>query len=85
MLLTDKDREITFMQVQEETVFVEPAHLLACEEGARRRATCRLGDAPDELEFLALEGPRDGGALGGEQAAAPDRHSGPSRVRPRHP
>jgi uncharacterized protein (AIM24 family) len=55
VLLTDKDREITFMQVQEETIFVEPSHLLACEETLTPRYLS-LGDAPDELEFLALEG-----------------------------
>lgn len=55
VLLTDKDREITFMQVQEETMFVEPSHLLACEETLTPRYVT-LGDAPDELEFLALEG-----------------------------
>jgi uncharacterized protein (AIM24 family) len=55
VLLTDKDREITFMQVQEETIFVEPSHLLACEETLTPRYVS-LGDPPDELEFLALEG-----------------------------
>ena len=37
VILTDKDREITFMQVDDETVFVEPGHLLACEEGLTPR------------------------------------------------
>lgn len=55
VLLTDKDREITFMQVQEETIFVEPSHLLACEETLTPRYLS-LGDAPEDLEFLALEG-----------------------------
>ena len=37
VILTDKDREITFMQVDDETVYVEPGHLLACEEGLTPR------------------------------------------------
>jgi uncharacterized protein (AIM24 family) len=55
VLLTDKDREVTFMQVQEEAVFVEPSHLLACEETLTPRYVA-VGDAPEPLEFLALEG-----------------------------
>ena len=55
VLLTDKDREITFMQVQEETIFVEPTHLLACEETLTPRYV-PLGGGGSTLEFLALEG-----------------------------
>ncbi len=55
VLLTDKDREVTFMQVQEEAVFVEPSHLLACEETLTPRYVA-IGDTPHPLEFLALEG-----------------------------
>ena len=54
-ILTDRERQITFMRVEDETLFVEPSHLLACEETltpryapARRRAA--------GAEFLALEG-----------------------------
>jgi uncharacterized protein (AIM24 family) len=53
VILTDHDREITFMQVHDETVYVEPSHLLACEEGLTPRYV-PLGDA--SLEVLALEG-----------------------------
>jgi uncharacterized protein (AIM24 family) len=53
VILTDKDREITFMQVHDETVFVEPNHLLACEEGLTPRYMA-LGEGG--LEVLALEG-----------------------------
>ncbi len=53
VILTDHDREITFMQVHDETVYVEPSHLLACEEGLTPRYV-PLGDAG--LEVLALEG-----------------------------
>jgi uncharacterized protein (AIM24 family) len=53
VILTDHDREITFMQVHDETVFVEPGHLLACEEGLTPRYV-PLGEGA--LEVLALEG-----------------------------
>jgi len=53
VILTDHDREITFMQVHDETVYVEPNHLLACEEGLTPRYVS-LGGAG--LEVLALEG-----------------------------
>jgi uncharacterized protein (AIM24 family) len=55
LLLTDTDREITFMQVADEPVFVEPAHLLACEEGLQPRYA-HLGDEASGLEVVALEG-----------------------------
>jgi uncharacterized protein (AIM24 family) len=54
LILTDKGREITFMQVDEEVVYVEPSHLLACEETLTPRYL-PLGDRPG-LEVLALEG-----------------------------
>ncbi len=53
VILTDHDREITFMQVHDETVYVEPGHLLACEEGLTPRYV-PLGEGG--LEVLALEG-----------------------------
>jgi uncharacterized protein (AIM24 family) len=55
VILTDKDREITFMHVENETVFLEPAHLLACEETLTPRYV-PLGPPGSSLEFLALEG-----------------------------
>ena len=55
VILTDKEREITLMQLTGETIFVEPAHLLACEEGVTPEYT-RIGDKPNELDFLALQG-----------------------------
>ena len=55
VILTDKDREITFMQVQDETVYVEPNHLLACEEGLTPRYVS-LGEQSGGIEVLALEG-----------------------------
>ncbi len=55
LILTDHERDITFMQVADEPVFVEPAHLLACEEGLQPRYV-RLGDDDAGLEVVALEG-----------------------------
>src|SRR5712691_1831312 len=53
VILADKDRQITFMQVENEVIHVEPAHLLACEEQLNPRYVA-VGDGG--LEFLALEG-----------------------------
>jgi len=55
LILTDKEREITFMQVADEPVFVEPSHLLACEESLQPRYA-RLGGDEHGLEVVALEG-----------------------------
>lgn len=58
LILTDKGREITFMQVEDETVYVEPSHLLACEETLTPRYM-PVGDGSAEapgLEVLVLEG-----------------------------
>jgi uncharacterized protein (AIM24 family) len=55
LILTDHDREITFMQVTDEPVFVEPNHLLACEESLQPRYV-RLGDEASAVEVVALEG-----------------------------
>ena len=55
LILTDQDRDLTFMQVADEPVYVEPAHLLACEETLQPRYI-RLGDEAAGLEVVALEG-----------------------------
>jgi uncharacterized protein (AIM24 family)/Tfp pilus assembly protein PilF len=55
LILTDKGHEITFMQVEDETVYVEPSHLLACEETLTPRYV-PLGGGSPALEILALEG-----------------------------
>jgi uncharacterized protein (AIM24 family)/Tfp pilus assembly protein PilF len=55
VILTDKEREITFMHVENEAVFIEPSHLLACEETLTPRYV-PLGAPGSTLEFLALEG-----------------------------
>jgi uncharacterized protein (AIM24 family) len=55
LIITDQDRDITFMQVADEPVFVDPVHLLACEEGLQPRYH-RFGDEAAGLETVALEG-----------------------------
>jgi hypothetical protein len=55
VLLTDREREITFMHVDDDTVFIEPAHLLACEETLTPRYVV-VASTPRAVEVLALEG-----------------------------
>lgn len=55
LLLTDHERDITLMQVAGEPVFVEPAHLLACEEGLQPRYE-RIGGPDDGVDVVVLEG-----------------------------
>lgn len=55
VILTDKEREITFLHVQDETLYVEPSHLLACEETLSPRYL-PLGEGSALFEVLALEG-----------------------------
>ena len=55
VILHDKDRQITFMRVENETLYVEPSHLLACEETLTPRYI-PLGEISTGLEVLALEG-----------------------------
>jgi uncharacterized protein (AIM24 family) len=55
LILTDQDRDITFMRVTDEPVYVEPSHLLACEEELAPRYI-RLGDEATGIEVVALEG-----------------------------
>jgi uncharacterized protein (AIM24 family) len=55
VLLTDKEREITLMRIGGETIHVEPAHLLACEEGVTPEYI-RIGVKPNDVDFLVLTG-----------------------------
>jgi tetratricopeptide (TPR) repeat protein/uncharacterized protein (AIM24 family) len=55
VILTEKDREITFIRVEGETLFVEPGHLLACEETLTPRYA-PLSPARPDMEFVALDG-----------------------------
>ena len=56
LLLTDKEREITLMHVDDETVYVEPSHLLACEETLTPRYVRVNEGGHEPLEFVQLEG-----------------------------
>jgi len=56
LILTDRDRDIALMRVEGETVFVEPAHLLACEETLTPSYVGVGGRRSGDLEFVALEG-----------------------------
>jgi hypothetical protein len=55
LLLTDQEREITLMRVEREAIFVEPSHLLACEEGLQPRYV-RFGEGDNAVEVVVLEG-----------------------------
>ena len=55
VILHDKDRQITFMRVEDETLYVEPSHLLACEETLTPRYI-PIGELSSGLEILSLEG-----------------------------
>jgi uncharacterized protein (AIM24 family) len=54
LILSARDREITFIPVANEPVFVSPERLLACEEGLQPRFV-RIGEA-SPVEVIALEG-----------------------------
>jgi len=56
LILTERDREITLMHVDEEAIYVEPSHLLACEETLTPRYV-RIDEPGGSLpEFVHLEG-----------------------------
>jgi uncharacterized protein (AIM24 family) len=55
LILTDLKREITFMHVTGEALYVEPAHLLACEASLTPHYI-GVGGSGSMIEFLALEG-----------------------------
>ncbi len=55
LLLTDQQRDITLMQVDGDSIFVEPSHLLACEEALQPRYE-RFGEGDEQLEAVVLEG-----------------------------
>ncbi len=55
LILTDLKREITFMHVEGEALYVEPTHLLACEASLTPRYI-DVGGSGSMIEFLALEG-----------------------------
>jgi hypothetical protein len=55
LILSDHDRETTFLPVAGEPVLVSPDKLLACEESLQPRFA-RLGEGRSRLEMIALEG-----------------------------
>jgi len=58
LLLTDREREITVLQVNGEEIFVEPSHLLACQETLTPRYAIieREGAPHPRMHVLAIEG-----------------------------
>jgi uncharacterized protein (AIM24 family) len=56
LLLTDQERDITLTQVGGEAIYVQPSHLLACEEGLQPRYV-RFGEGDGAFEAVLLEGP----------------------------
>ena len=55
LILTDQERELTFTRVMDEPVYVDPSHLVACEEALQPRYV-RVGDEGAGIEVVALEG-----------------------------
>jgi uncharacterized protein (AIM24 family) len=55
VLLTDREREISLVDVSAEPLHVQPTLLLACEETLTPRYD-RVGEGDDAPEFVALEG-----------------------------
>jgi uncharacterized protein (AIM24 family) len=58
ILLSDRQRDITVLQINGEEVFVEPSHLLACQETLTPRYAMikKEGDANKRLQVLSIEG-----------------------------
>ena len=58
LLLTDREREITVLQVNGEEIFVEPSHLLACQETLTPRYASieREGAPQPRMHVLAIAG-----------------------------
>jgi len=57
VVLTDRERDVTLLTVADEPVYVEPDHVLACEESLTPRYV-KIDDDPegDALEFLTFDG-----------------------------
>jgi uncharacterized protein (AIM24 family) len=59
LLLTDRERDITVLQIDDEEIFVEPSHLLACEETLTPRYAViekTDGDPSGGLHVLIIKG-----------------------------
>jgi hypothetical protein len=55
LILTDRDREISLVEVDDECIHVDPRHVLALDEGLVPRIV-RVGEGESTLEFLEIEG-----------------------------
>ena len=57
LLLTDRQRAISVMQIEDEEIFVEPSHLLACQETLTPRyAVIEKDDGTPGLHVLMIKG-----------------------------
>ena len=77
LLLTDRGREITVVQVNGEEIFVEPSHLLACQETLTPRYAVieREGRAPTPIARALCPRNRPGGSFGKHQAIGTGGHA----------
>jgi uncharacterized protein (AIM24 family) len=55
LILAERDREITLVNVEDERIHVDPRHVLALDDGLVPRIV-RVGDTQPALEFLEVEG-----------------------------
>jgi Flp pilus assembly protein TadD/uncharacterized protein (AIM24 family) len=55
LILTDRDREVTLVDVQNEKIHVDPRHVLAADEGLVPRMV-KVTDGESPLEFMEIEG-----------------------------
>lgn len=55
LILTDRDREVTLVEVHDEKIHVDPGHVLAADEGLVPRMV-RIGEGEQALEILEIEG-----------------------------
>ena len=59
LLLTDRQRDITVLQIDDEEIFVEPSHLLACEETLTPQYAViekHDGDPTGSMQVLVIKG-----------------------------
>lgn len=56
VVLTDRERDVTLLTVADEPVYVEPDHVLACEESLTPRYVKIDETSEEALEFLTFEG-----------------------------
>ncbi len=57
LLLTDRQRDVTVIQIEDEEIFIEPSHLLACEETLTPRyAVVERDGSPKAFHVLVIQG-----------------------------